>query len=554
MMKYVKLLAALTGLTMIQTLPVQAKDWINRENPEQGTSGNFSIEKYSDHIVISGWANTAENPPETLIIPSEIDGLPVREIKTNAFGSWDFYDWDLIEKYENIKTVVLPESMTTIGRFAFSACENIEEFSIPDSVYKIGLSAFSGTKWMKNQPEGVVYAGKVAYCYAREFGSDVPEEIRLKEDTVAIAEAAFSYESGIDSYDEENQHLRSPLIIPKSLRYMDLHCLDWSHYESLVRIGNLYYEGSEDEWNQIEFDCEFDDNYMTDEDLEPMKNSWLKTHPLYFNTAEATHEPMYTNYRQTGDLNGDSAVDILDVIMLNKAILGKETLSEEQQKAADIDQNGIPASGDALTLLKYIVGMDVTLPETAEVQIDLHNKFAMEGLSISDEKQELLNQAELSPKREIVVYDRQSEPETVDFTIHLSDRDIEILEEFAAKNFSDQNTLAEKLLFTHQWIHYNTDYAYVGEKWDSIEDLSYVDAIFNHRMGQCVQYNGAMAAMLAYYGFDVYMVKGWIGQGNQHFWTEVRINGKTYEVETGNYGKNGSWQDFFGLISNETEE
>ena len=47
----------------------------------------------------------------------------------------------------------------------------------------------------------------------------------------------------------------------------------------------------------------------------------------------------------------------------------------------------------------------------------------------------------------------------------------------------------------------------------------------------CVQYNGAMAAVLAYYGFDVYMVKGWVypeTKSGQHYWTEVMIDGKRY--------------------------
>ena len=161
---------------------------------------------------------------------------------------------------------------------------------------------------------------------------------------------------------------------------------------------------------------------------------------------------------------------------------------------------------------------------------------------------DMLNNAELEPKDTITVYNRQQEPETVDFSFKISDEDVKIIEKFAAEHFPENSTLAEKLWITHQWIHYNVDYAYVGEKWDEIAGLSYVDAIFNHQKGQCVQYNGAMAAVLAYYGYDVYMVRGWTSPNVQHFWTEVRIGGHTYMVECGNYGKNGEWQDFFELI------
>ena len=160
----------------------------------------------------------------------------------------------------------------------------------------------------------------------------------------------------------------------------------------------------------------------------------------------------------------------------------------------------------------------------------------------------MLNTANRSEtKRSITVYDQQkgTGKEKVDFTFKLSDKDIAIIEQFAKEHFPENSTLAEKLYITHQWIHYNVDYAYAGSKWNEIVGLSYVDAIFNHKKGQCVQYNGAMASVLAYYGFDVYMVKGYTRPGVQHFWTEVELNGHTYLVETGNYGKNGDWQYFF---------
>ena len=58
-----------------------------------------------------------------------------------------------------------------------------------------------------------------------------------------------------------------------------------------------------------------------------------------------------------GDVSGDADVNILDVISINKAVLGKETLSQEQNQAADLDGNGKVDANDALLLLKYIVGL-----------------------------------------------------------------------------------------------------------------------------------------------------------------------------------------------------
>ena len=65
----------------------------------------------------------------------------------------------------------------------------------------------------------------------------------------------------------------------------------------------------------------------------------------------------------SGDANGDGQIDILDIITMNKAILGKETLSETQLKAIDFNGNGRPDSEDSLTLMKYIVRLIDTLTE-----------------------------------------------------------------------------------------------------------------------------------------------------------------------------------------------
>ena len=63
----------------------------------------------------------------------------------------------------------------------------------------------------------------------------------------------------------------------------------------------------------------------------------------------------------TGDANLDGTVDILDVITINKAVLGKETLTRHQNEFSDVNQNGVPDSSDALAVLKYIVGLTSSL-------------------------------------------------------------------------------------------------------------------------------------------------------------------------------------------------
>lgn len=88
-----------------------------------------------------------------------------------------------------IKKVVISEGVTTIGYGAFSGCENLTEIEIPDSVVCIEGDAFWNTAWYKNQPDGMVYIGNVAYAYK----GSLPEKtaITIKEGTVSICETAF---------------------------------------------------------------------------------------------------------------------------------------------------------------------------------------------------------------------------------------------------------------------------------------------------------------------------------------------------------------------------
>lgn len=69
--------------------------------------------------------------------------------------------------------------------------------TIGDSVSNIGYSAFLNTAWYDNQPDGLVYAGKIAYRYK----GTMPENtsISLKRDTISINNSAFVNCNGLKS-------------------------------------------------------------------------------------------------------------------------------------------------------------------------------------------------------------------------------------------------------------------------------------------------------------------------------------------------------------------
>ncbi len=69
-----------------------------------------------------------------------------------------------------------------------------------------------------------------------------------------------------------------------------------------------------------------------------------------------------------GDVTCDGNVDILDVILLNKALLAGETISDQGTINADVDLSGTPDSADSLTILKYTIKLETSLPVQKSAQ------------------------------------------------------------------------------------------------------------------------------------------------------------------------------------------
>ena len=96
-----------------------------------------------------------------------------------------------------LTSITIPNSVTEIGEGAFNGCTGLTSVTIPNSVTKIGSSAFEGTPWYNNQPDGVVYIGKVAYKFKGEMGSGTA--INIKKGTVSISDWAFEGCTGLTS-------------------------------------------------------------------------------------------------------------------------------------------------------------------------------------------------------------------------------------------------------------------------------------------------------------------------------------------------------------------
>ena len=101
------------------------------------------------------------------------------------------------ERCTGLTSITIPDSVTSIGSYAFEGCTGLTNVTIPNSVTSIGGGAFDNTLWYDDQPDGLVFAGKVAYKYKGTMPSNT--SILLKEGTLGIADSAFEGCTGLTS-------------------------------------------------------------------------------------------------------------------------------------------------------------------------------------------------------------------------------------------------------------------------------------------------------------------------------------------------------------------
>lgn len=160
-------------------------------------------------IVGDAWEFYEEKAPSTysgdIVIPAIIVDDNI-EYRVNRIGSDAFFHCDgllsidiqanltsighhAFEECSQLKSIVIPEGVTTILYSAFNGCSSLGSISFPKSLTYVGDYAFNSTAWYYQQPDGLLYAGRVLYSYRGAMPENTVIEIR--QGTVQICREVF---------------------------------------------------------------------------------------------------------------------------------------------------------------------------------------------------------------------------------------------------------------------------------------------------------------------------------------------------------------------------
>ena len=136
-------------------------------------------------------------------------------------GLTSISDW-AFKGCTGLTSISLPGTLAYIGNGAFSECSNIATVSFdPDGAPHVGQWVFSDMEWYKNQPDGLLYLGKVLLEY--KGYSYTPTDIVIEDGTRSIADGAFLYCSNVKS-----------IVIPNSVKYIGNDAFNQTGISSIV--------------------------------------------------------------------------------------------------------------------------------------------------------------------------------------------------------------------------------------------------------------------------------------------------------------------------------
>ncbi len=233
----------------------------------------------------------------------------------------------------DLTSIVIPNSVTSIGDFAFGGCNSLTSVEIPNSVTSIGYKAFDE-------------------CYSLT-------SIVIPNSITSIEDYTFEFCFGLKSIEIPN----SVTSIGKCAFMSCLNLTSVKIPDGVESIGEDAFRGclSLTEITILNPDCIISDYTISNGYDETGRGYFNGTIYGYENSTAQVYAEKYgrgfvslgkapEKETATGDINGDNSVSVADAVLLQKYILGGETLTKEQFDIADMNTDGYVDSFDMVLL------------------------------------------------------------------------------------------------------------------------------------------------------------------------------------------------------------
>ena len=336
------------------------------ENYVDGSNDTFYYLKYSDHISISG----LKSEKSDLVIPDTIDGLPVTKIQLYSFNylsitSVKFPDsLKEIDSYSftdctNLTEVTLPANIERLGFHVFENCTSLETINFPDHPVKTADFTFDNTPWLTAQRQksplvivnnalidartakgDVTVPSNVQYVAGGAFSKneDVTSVV-LPTSVTEIGDSTFWMCSNLKSVDIKGAEVLgtmafgycsklNELKLSKNLKTIKEFC-----FSDCSNSGTITFYGSESDWKNVQ---------ILDED------NFIKNAKIVYDSSSFEEV--------TGDINMDGAFNIADAVSLQKWLLNSPDAELKNPQAADLTGDNVLDVYDLIMIRKALIG------------------------------------------------------------------------------------------------------------------------------------------------------------------------------------------------------
>ncbi len=271
---------------------------------EENKPSDFDYAKSGTRITI--YEYLSDNP--TMVIPSYIGGLPVKTIVASAFkdntiiatailpehlsaisdnmfenctslteiknygavssiGKYAFSGCTSLKKFNSSKDyeLIINDGVNTIGTYAFKNVSLVQKIVVPNSVTRINEAAFNGCNGLKDltipfvgrERSNTTYYNNLGYIFSEEYRYTEPEN-SIRQDTYDSYHFPFIIPLGIERITVTDTKLigRGAFQNMDFVRSITISCaieeIDCSAFLGLTTSTTIIYDGTMDEWKQIE--------------------------------------------------------------------------------------------------------------------------------------------------------------------------------------------------------------------------------------------------------------------------------------------------------------